>query len=82
MNQGLVIFMLLGIVGGLAAAVTALFLGWGWLVAIVLYCLVGAVTLVTAAAVAVIVVMRPARDASDQRESDAAPDPGLVQVWR
>lgn len=81
MNPGLVVFLFLGVIGGLTAAGMALFLGWGWLVAAGLYCLVGSLTLVAAATVSVMIASRPSRNAGD-RAQDAAPDPDLVQAFR
>ena len=81
MNQGLVIFMLLGIAGGIVGAVTALILGWGWLLAILIYCLTGSVILVGGVSVAVVLTVRPARYTSDPGR-EAATDSNLVQVLR
>lgn len=79
MNPGLVIFMILGILGGIAAAGTALYVGWGWLAALGLYCLVGALTLIGAAVLSVILAARASREKSVAAQ-DPASDPGFVQV--
>lgn len=81
MDRGLIIFMLLGIIGGFAAAVTAIVMGWGWIIAFLLYCLTGATVVVTAAIVATAVTMRPTRNTCDACQ-DVSPDSSLIQVLR
>lgn len=62
MSTSVVLSMFAGICVGLVAAVTALVLGWGWLIAIVLYCVCGSVTLVLFAVAAVVISLRAPRD--------------------
>ncbi len=78
MNPNLTISMFAGILGGIGAAVTALVMGWGWLAAIGLYCVVGAVTLVLSAMIAVAVASRRGDDAC--APSPSTPGAGLIII--
>lgn len=61
MNTSLILSMFAAISVGLIAAGTALAVGWGWLIAIALYCACGTLALVVCAVVAVVIALRPPR---------------------